>query len=146
MAGINLGLNGQLYIGAGGSSGYTSGTLVGNCQDLTLKVEKSTAKVTTRANNGWEAYVPALRDATVSFKMVYDIGDANVLTIMNSFLANVAPTNQLEVAVLDKDGFGLEGTMICSAFSRNEPLEEAMTIDVELKGGYDPTHPLNWTT
>ena len=146
MAGINLGLNGQLYLQAGGTGGYTSGAIVNNCQDLTLKVEKAKAKVTTRGNNGWEAYVPTLRDVTLSFKMIYDVGDANVVLVITSFLANSAPTNTLEGAVLDKDGFGLEATFIVSSITRNEPLEEAMTLDIEMAIGYDPTHPPTWTT
>lgn len=143
--GINLGLNGQLYLAAGGSGGYTTGAKVDNCQDLTLKVEKNKAKVTTRGNNGWEAHVPTLRDVTVSFKMIYDHSDTNVLLVLASFLANTAPTNTLEGAILDKDAFGLEATFIVSSLTRNEPLEEAMTLDIELAIGYDPTHPPTWT-
>jgi hypothetical protein len=144
--GINLGINGQLYVAAGGTSGYVSGTLVGNCKDLTLKVEKNTADVTTRANNGWRAKVGVLRDATVSFTMNWDETDPAMLIIMNSFLANASPANQIEAAVLDKDGKGLEGSFAVTTFTRNEPLEEAMTVDVEITPAYDPTHPPTWIT
>ena len=144
--GINLGLNGQLYVSAGGSGGYSSGTLVNNCMDLTLKLEKNTADVTTRGNNGWRAKVGVLRDATVSFKMIWDETDPAMLIVMNAFMANVAPDNQIEAAILDKDGKGLEGSFAVTSFSRNEPLEEAMTIDVEITPTYDLSHPPQWIT
>lgn len=142
--GINLGLNGQLYISAGGSGGYTSGTIVNNCQDLTLSLEKNTADVTTRGNNGWRAKIGVLRDATVSFKMIWDETDAAMGILMTSFMANVSPTNQVEAAILDKDGKGLEATFSVTKFARNEPLEEAMTVDVEMTPTYDPTHAPQW--
>ena len=144
--GINLGLNAQLYISAGGSGGYTAGTLVNNCQDLTLKLEKNTADVTTRGNNGWRAKVAVLRDATVSWKMIWDETDPSMLIVLNSFLANSSPTNQIEAAILDKDGKGLEGTFVVTTFTRNEPLEEALTVDVEITPTYDAVHPPTWIT
>ncbi len=142
--GINLGLNAQLYISDGGSSGYTSGTLVDNCQDLTLKLERNTADVTTRGNNGWRAKVGVLRDATLNFKMIYDIDDTSMISIRDAFMANTSPADQLEVAALDKDGHGLEATVSVTGFTRNEPLEGALTVDVELTPTYDPTHPPQW--
>lgn len=143
--GIVLGLNAHLYLQAGGTGGYTSGTLVDNCKDLTLKVEKNTADVTTRGNNGWRAKVAVLRDATVSFKMIYDNTDPTVALVLDSFLANSAPTNQLETAVLDPDGFGLQASMVVTSCTRNEPLEDALTLDVEMTITYDPSHPPTWT-
>jgi Phage tail tube protein len=143
--GIVLGLAAHLYLEPGTTTGYTAGTLVSNCQDLMLKVEKNTADVTTRGNNGWRAKVAVLRDVTVTFKMIYDNNDPTVAMVLNSFLSNTAPTNQLQTAVLDPDGFGLTASMVVTSCSRNEPLEEALTLDVELTIAYDPAHPPTWT-
>jgi hypothetical protein len=49
------------------------------------------------------------------------------------------------VAALDKDGFGLEATMTVTGFTRNEPLEAALTVDVEMTITYDPSHPPTFT-
>jgi Phage tail tube protein len=142
--GIVLGLNAQLYLAAGGSGGYTSGALVNNVKDLTLKIEKNTADVTTRGNNGWRATVGVLRDATVSWGMIYDNTDAAIILLVASFMANSSPTNQVEAAILDPDHKGLEATFVVTSFTRNEPLEEALTVDVEMRPTYDPTHPPQW--
>jgi len=144
--GIVLGLNAQLYLSAGGSGGYSSGTLVNNCKDLTLKLEKNTADVTTRGNNGWRAKVAVLRDATISFKMIWDNTDPSLSIVMTSFMANSAPANTVEAAALDPDGFGLEATMVVTGFTRNEPLEQALDVDVEMTITYDPSHPPQWLT
>src|SRR5208282_3108244 len=143
--GIVLGLNAQLYIAAGGSGGYTSGALVNNCQDLTLKIEKNTADVTTRGNNGWRAKVAVLRDVTLSWKMIWDTNDTNLSIVMTSFLANSAPSNTIEVAALDNGGFGLDATMLVSSFTRNEPLEGPLTVDIETTIGYAPSSPPTFT-
>jgi Phage tail tube protein len=142
---IVLGLNCKLFIEAGGSGGYTSGTEATNCKDVTLKVEKNKADVTVRGNNGWRAWVAVLKDATVSFKMLWDTADATFTLIQAAFLASAAPQNTLEVAVLDGyGGHGLEATMMVTTFTRNEPLEEAVTVDVELAITYDIVHPPQW--
>ncbi len=135
---LRLGLDAKLYV---------EGQEVSNCRDLTLSLEKATADVSTRGSGGWRAMVGTLKDATVEFTMVWDTEDANFNVIKDAFLDN---TN-LHVSVEDGGGGygageGLEATMMVESFSRKEPLEEALTVDVKLRPTYDLTHPPVWIT
>ncbi len=146
---IVLGLNAKLYLDS--ESGYVSPTWseVTNCKDLTLGLEKNDADVTVRGNNGWRAHVAVLKDASLEFKQIWDTSDVNFNLILDAFLANSAPTNTLNVAALDggilvPGSQGLRSLMIVSTFTRNEPLEEALTVDVKLMPTYFPPDPTNW--
>jgi len=68
-----LGMNAKLYYGAAGSSASTE---MGNVKDVTLTLEAGEADVTTRANLGWRATAPTLRECTAEFEMVWDPTDA----------------------------------------------------------------------
>lgn len=148
---IKLGLDAKLYIDD--ESSYVSPTwsLVDNCKDLTLSLEKNEADVTTRGNNGWRAMVSVLKDATIEFKMIWDTEDDNFTLIQQAFLASSFPANSINVAVMDGDittpgSQGLRSMMIVSSFTRNEPLEEALTVDVKLRPAYFPSDPTEWKT
>lgn len=146
---IVLGLDAKLYIDD--ESGYASPTWseVGNCRDLTLTLEKNDADVTIRNNNGWRAIVSVLKDATVEFEMIWDTSDPNFLLIQQAFLARSFPGNSINVAVMDGDittpgSQGLRSIMIVSSFSRKEPLEDALKVDVKLRPAYAPFDPTEW--
>lgn len=146
---IKLGLDAKLYIDD--ESGYTSPSwkLIDNCRDLTLTLEKNEADVTTRGNNGWRAMVSVLKDASVEFKMIWDTEDSNFILIKDAYLATSAPDNTINIAVMDGDitttgSEGLRALMIVSSFTRNEPLEEALTVDVKLRPTYFPADPAEW--
>ena len=62
-----LGMNAKLYYGAAGASAATE---MGNVKDVTLTLEAGEADVTTRANAGWRATAPTLRECTAEFEMV----------------------------------------------------------------------------
>ncbi len=147
--GIVLGLNAKLYIDE--ESGYVSPDWneVTNTKDLTLGLEKNDADVTVRGNNGWRAHVGVLKDASLEFKMIWDTTDTNFTIILNAFLASAAPNDTINVAALDGSitppgSQGLRSLMIVSTFTRNEPLEEALTVDVKLMPTYFPAEPTNW--
>ena len=69
MATFILGKDGKLYFGVAGT---TAATEMGNVRDVTLTMEAGTADVTTRANFGWRATAPTLRECTCEFEMVWD--------------------------------------------------------------------------
>lgn len=146
---IKLGLDAKLYIDD--ESDYASPTWseVGNCRDLTLTLEKNEADVTIRSNNGWRAMVSVLKDATVEFEMIWDTSDPNFTLIQQAFLATSFPANSVNVAVMDGDihttgSQGLRSIMIVSSFSRKEPLEDALKVDVKLRPAYFPPKPTEW--
>lgn len=147
--GIVLGLNAKLYIDDESSYASPTWSEVTNCKDLTLSLEKNDADVTVRGNNGWRAHVAVLKDGTIEFKQIWDTSDPNFSILLDAFLANAAPANTVNVAAMDGDidtpgSQGLRSLMIVSTFTRNEPLEEALTADVKLMPTYFPADPTEW--
>ena len=142
---VRLGMDAKLYRNAG-TFAAPNWNLIPNVRDLTLNLETGEADVTTRANNGWRATVATLKDASIEFEMVWDTSDEDFTAIRNAFLNNTP----LEVAVLDglvatTGSQGLRATCMVTSFTRNEPLEEAITVNVTVKPTYSENAP-QWMT
>ncbi len=143
---IRLGLNAKLYRNTGT---YASPTWneIGNVKDVTLNLESAEADVTVRANNGWRATVPTLKDASVEFEMVWDSEDEDFEAIRDAYLDNTT----LEILALDgpetgagsSGNQGLRAECNVTSFSRSEPLEEALSVSVTLKPAYS-VNPPTW--
>ena len=132
---IKLGLQAKLYHGAAGS---TATTLLGNVKDLTLNLETGEADVTTRAAAGWRATIATLKEGSIEFEMIWDTEDAGFTAIKDAFFNNTA----IALAVLDGEaGSGLDADFSITNFSRNEPLEEAITVSVTAKPTYSTRAP-----
>jgi hypothetical protein len=142
---VKLGLDAKLYRNTGT---YASPTWneIKNVKDVTLNLETAEADVTTRGNNGWRATVATLKDGSVEFEMVWDSADDDFGTIRDAFLNKTA----VELAVMDGDitvtgTQGLRASYMVMKFSRNEPLEEAITVSVTVKPTYATNAP-TWMT
>jgi len=128
-----LGMNAKVYRGAaGGALGALSE--MSNVKDVTVNLEAGEADVTTRGNSGWRATAPTLRECTVEFEMVWRPGDAGFDAVKAAFLAG----STIELAVLDQarettGAQGPKGSFSITSFSRNEALEEAITVSVTAK-------------
>jgi hypothetical protein len=127
---------------------YASPTwdLIGNVKDLTLSLETGEADVTTRGNGGWRATVATLKDGSLEFEMIWDTEDTDFTAIRTAFLGNTA----VEMAVLDglvatTGSQGLRASFMVTNFTRNEPLEEAITVSVSMKPTYSANAPA-WMT
>src|SRR5512137_1633351 len=117
-----LGMNAKLYYGAAGA---TATTEMGNVKDVTLTLEAGEADVTTRANSGWRATAPTLRECTTEFEMVWKPGDTGFEALKTAFLN--ATTVGMAVLTDDKATIGAEGprgNWSITNFTRKEPLEE----------------------
>ncbi len=142
--GVRLGLEAKLYRNT--ASGTPTWSEVKNVKDLTLNLEAGEADVTTRGNAGWRATLAALKDASIEFEMVWDTTDAHFTAIKDAFFGNTA----VEFAVMDGDitvvgSQGLRAIMSITNFSRSEPLEEAISVNVAAKPTYAATPP-SWMT
>ena len=143
--GVKLGLDAKLYRNTGTHAAPTW-TEVKNVKDVTLNLEAGEADVTTRGNNGWRATVATLKDASVEFDMVWDTDDTNFAAFRDAFLNHTA----IEVAVMDGDitvagSQGLRATCMVTNFTRNEALEEAITVSVTIKPTFSVNAP-TWLT
>jgi len=130
---FKLGKDAKIYQGMEETQ-LTSMMEITNVRDVTLSLEAGEADVTTRSNSGWRATAASLRECTVEFEVVWQYMDMSFDAVKNAFLQG----NYLELAVLDgpKEGpsvQGIKGTFSITGFSRNEPLEEAITVSVTAK-------------
>ncbi|MCC6425712.1 MAG: hypothetical protein IT435_02705 [Phycisphaerales bacterium] len=135
---IKLGMEAKLLYKVGGQGGGGGWLALGNTRDVTLNLEAGEADVTTRANSGWRATVATLKEASVEFEMVWDTSDAGFTAIKNAFFGN----DPIGLQVLDATGGqGLQADFSITNFSRNEALEEAITVSVTAKVTYSATAP-----
>ncbi len=134
-----LGMNAKIYQGAAGTD-LSSLTEMSNVRDVTLNLEAGEADVTTRANSGWRATVPTLRECTAEFEMLWKPGDTGFDAIKTAFLTSA--TVRLAVLTGEKSADGVApvtgtegplGDFSITNFSRNEPLEEGVTVSVTAK-------------
>ena len=133
---VKLGLDAKLYRNTGTHAAPTWNEIV-NVKDLTLSLDAGEADVTTRGNNGWKATVATLKDAAVEFEMVWDGEDADFSAIRDAFLNRTA----IQFGVMDGDitgsgSQGLKAFCMVTSFTRNEALEEAITVSVKIKPTY----------
>ena len=142
---VKLGLDAKLFRNTG-TYGTPVWNEIKNVRDVTLNLEAGEADVTTRGNNGWRATVATLKDGSIEFEMVWDSEDDDFTAIRDAFLNKSA----VELAVMDGDivttgSQGLRASFMVTSFSRNEPLEEAITVSVTMKPTYS-TNPPEWMT
>jgi hypothetical protein len=143
-----LGLDAKLYRNSG-TYATPGWDVIGNVRDLTLNLETGEADVSTRGNNGWRATVGTLKDASLEFEMVWDTADADFTSIRDAFLNNTT----IEFAIMDglisgvgsSGSQGLRALFRIASFSRNEALEEAITVSVTAKPTYS-INPPAWMT
>jgi len=127
MGSFALGMNAKLYHG---TAGTTAATELSNCRNVTLNLEAGEADVTTRANGGWRATAPTLRECSVEFEMVWDPTCAGLNAIKTAFLTG----GLIALKILDKaNGQGPDGDFAITSFPRSEELEEAITVSVTAK-------------
>lgn len=100
------------------------GTEVTNVQDVTVTLSAGEADVTTRGNQGWRQTVPTLRECTIEFTMLYLPSDGTFSALHSAFESG----NTVDVAVE-----GISGKFGVTNFSYEQPLEDAVKVNVTLK-------------
>jgi hypothetical protein len=138
---IKLGMEAKLYYKVGGQGGAGSWVELTKLKDVTLSLEAGDADVTTRANNGWRATVATLKEATVEWEMVWDPTDVGFGAIKDAFLGNDVIGLQVLDDATGGAGEGLQADFMITNFSRNEALEEAITVSVSAKVTYSASAP-----
>ena len=125
---IVLGLDAKLFRGAAGSRASTEVT---NVKDLTLNLESGEADVTTRATKGWKASAATLKEASLEFTILYDTEDADFTAFQAAYFGNTP------LALFVSDGqdtaHGLDADFSITAFSVEQPLEEAISVSITAK-------------
>ena len=123
---IVLGLNAKLLRGTAGS---TAATEVKNVKDLTLNLESGEADVTTRATGGWRASAATLKEASLEFGILYDTEDADFQAFQAAYFSNTP----IALFITDGAGGGLDADWSITAFTVEQPLEEAVSVSITAK-------------
>lgn len=137
--------DGKLYRNSG-SFGAPTWVLVDNVGDIDVTLAPDKTELPLRRLGGWKGYVPGLFDYLLGFKMLYDLGDANQTAMRTAFFARAA----IEFLILDQavataGAYGIRATMAIFKFPRQEPLNGAMMVDVELAPTYSANAPAEFT-
>ncbi len=143
---VKLGLDAKLYFCAAGIGGTPTWTELTNVKNVTLSLQKGEADVTTRANNGWKATAGTLKEGSIEFEMVWDTEDAGFTAIKDAYFNNTL----IGLAVMDggittAGSQGLWADCSITDFSRDEPLEDAISVKVTAKPTYSANAP-EWKT
>ena len=151
MSTVVFGMNAKLYYWSAGIAGRTATTPVAgveltNVKDLTLSCDSAESDVTTRANNGFKATLPTLKNAEISFDMVWNTGDTGFTALQSAWMNNTA----IGIACMDgpiatTGSQGLCADFAISKFERDEKLAEAVTVKITIKITYSSTAPI-WLT
>ncbi|NJL32246.1 MAG: hypothetical protein HC898_11870 [Phycisphaerales bacterium] len=146
---VKLGLDAKLYYcvaGIGSGGGAPTWTELTNVKNVTLSLTKGEADVTTRANNGWKATAGTLKEGSIEFEMVWDTTDAGFTAVQSAYFGN----SLIGLAVMDggitaAGSQGLWADCMITDFSRDEPLEDAISVKVTAKPTYSANPPI-WKT
>lgn len=137
-----LGLDAKLWYAAPNASG-AAGTYaeLANVRNVTLSLESAEADVTVRANNGWRATTPTLKDASIEWEMIYDTADAGFTAIRSAYFSSTdlwikALDGSGTAPITHDEGNGLVAKCRITQFSINQSLEEAVTVSVSAKPTY----------
>lgn len=121
-----------------------SWTEIDNVRDLTQNVETGEADVTTRSvarNGGWRQTLSTLKEGSIEFEMVWDPDDADYLAFKDAWINGEEIACAAMSGDIEDDGEdGLVSNFSVTNFSRGEPLEDAIKVNVTLK----PSSQTQW--
>ena len=75
--------------------------------DLGMPINKDQADVTTRASGGWKLTLPTLKDAEITFDMMYDTSDAGMIQIQKSYFTDSNIASFSSMLAFTEHVFGL---------------------------------------
>lgn len=127
-----LGMNAKIYLGESGATQNPT-TVLGNTKDVTLNLETGEADITTRDNGGFRATAPTLKECTAEWEMIHRKNEAALAAIRKAWLTNTTVRLAILTDTYANGGDGPLGDFAITNFTRNEPLEEAITYNVTAK-------------
>lgn len=124
----HLGLDAKAYHG---TAGTTADQEMENIREVTLNVERGEADASVRGGQGWRSTVPVLRDGTAEFVMLFDPADTAFQEIQAAFFQQNQPIALMFLHA--ENGDGLDADWHIFNFSRPEPLEDVLVVNVTAK-------------
>ncbi|MFQ5733186.1 MAG: phage tail tube protein [Planctomycetaceae bacterium] len=141
-----LGLDAKLYHNTG-TYALPTWAEIEDAQDVSLNLEAGEAEAKRRGSGGWAETIAALKEASIEFGLLYRPSDPDFGVLRDAYLNRTA----IDLLVLDGDvatsgSQGLRAVCHITNFSREEPLEEAVTISVTAKPTPNSDSPPVWFT
>jgi len=123
-----------------GAAGQTAATAIDHIRDGKFTVSTDSIDATDRGTGGWKVNLPSLRDATLSFKYIYDSADSSYETIRTNAFAGTATAFLVGCAsgTFDAD-------FIITKWDEDQGNENLVAADVEAKLFAGTRTPV-WTT
>lgn len=128
-----LGINAKIYFGDADAA-LSAQTEMDNVTDVDLEMIANEADTSTRANSGWATSRATMKEATLSFDMMFESGDAGFTAIRTAYLGGT--TLALTPLTGDKDvanNEGPRGNWSITTFTRTEPLQEVIKYSITAK-------------
>ena len=131
---INMSLDAKLYRGAAGS---TASTEVNTCKDVSLKMKKGEAKISSRASR-WALVKGALKEAEFDVEFNSDANDVHLQAMISAFVSDTP----LAFKIADKaSGQGLDADFEIMEMDDEQKLEEGVVIKFTFKPTYVSRYP-----
>lgn len=121
-------------LAAGETAVNGSWTELDAAKDVNLPLDKAEADMTSRKNKGWKNTRGGLKDASLTFEMIWDSTDLNIRAVRTAYMTNVQMAMAImdgDIAVNDNEGFIANFEIM--NFDFQQPLEEGVTIAVTAK-------------
>jgi hypothetical protein len=135
--GAKTGLDCKLFRNTG-----TSGTPVWNeitdARDVTLNLTAGDADASSRGVT-FKQYLMTLLDASIDFELVYNTATDDFAALQAAFFNRTTIPFAIMDGPVSAGSEGLLVTCYVSKFTRNEPLENTVTVSVSLKPAYGTT-------
>ena len=142
-------IDAKLYRNAGSYSA-PSWTEIDFVKDLNVNTEQTEVDVTTRGGAGHRLTKAGIRDTTIEFEIDFDTADASFTSLRDAYL------NRTDIELLALNGSsatsgnqGVRGNFQVTNFSRNEPLDGHLTVNVTCKiagSASGSSAPMEWHT
>jgi hypothetical protein len=143
---VRLGKDAKLYFCTAGIGGAPDWAELVNVKNVSTNLQKGEADVTTRGNNGWKASVGTLKEGSIEFEMIWDEEDAGFTAVEEAYFNDTPLGIAVMTGPIDQAGSkGLWADCAVLDFSRDESLEEAITVKVTVKPTYSVNAP-QWVT
>ena len=131
---VNMSLDAKLYRGAAGS---TATIEVDTCKDVSLKIKKSEAKISSRASR-WALVKGALKEAEFDVEFNSDANDAHLQALISAFMTDTP----VAFKIADKaSGQGMDADFEIMSMDDDQKLEDTVIIKFTIKPTYVTRYP-----
>ena len=139
-----IGLEARIYFSTTSVGAIPTWTEIKTARDVTLALEHGEAEVKHRGSP-WTKVLLGHKNASVEFEITYDKTDAGYQALRDAWINKT----DLALAIMDElittsGAEGLQADFKVVRFTRNEPLEESLTVSVAVRPSAESTAEPAW--